>query len=102
MQDDALGECLVLAGAVPGLVECVGGFAVGVVVEELVEEGEGVGVGLVGFPCFGWYGDGEAGGLSAAEADVEVDLVGFGEGDVVDEEPDHAFAFSLGGGGVGP
>ena len=84
------------------MVECVGGFAVGVVVEELVEEGEGVGVGLVGFPCFGWYGDGEAGGLSAAEADVEVDLVGFGEGDVVDEEPDHAFAFSLGGGGVGP
>ena len=84
------------------MVESVGGFGVGVVVEEPVEESEGVGVGLVGFPCFGRDGGGEGGGLSAAEADVEVDLVGFGEGDVVDEEPDHAFTFPLGGVGVGP
>jgi DNA-binding transcriptional regulator YiaG len=33
---------------------------------------------------------------------VEVDLVGLGQGDVFDEEPGHALAFALGGGGVGP
>jgi hypothetical protein len=87
---------------VPGGVERFGGLGVGVVVEEPVEGGEGVGVGLAGLPACRGDRDGEAGGLPAAEADVEVDGVGLVEGDVVDDEPDHAFAFPLGGGGVGP
>jgi hypothetical protein len=102
VQHDAGGERLVCAGAVSGGVERVGGLGVGVVVEEPVERGEGVGVGLAGLPARRGDRDGEAGGLSAAESDVEVDLVGLVEGDVVDDEPDHPFAFSLGGGGVGP
>ena len=64
--------------------------------------GEGVSVGLAGLPCGGRDGDGQAGGLSASEANVEVDLVGLVDGDVVDEQAGHAFAFPLRGGRVGP
>ena len=39
--------------------------------------------------------DGEAGGLPATEADVDVNAVGLVQGDVVDEEADRAFAFPL-------
>ena len=91
-----------LAGAVAGGVEGVGGLGVGVIVEEPVEQGEYIGVGLAGGPGGGRDGDGQAGGLPAAEADVEVDLVGLGQGDVVDEQPGHALALALGGGWVGP
>src|SRR5207249_8290779 len=42
------------------------------------------------------------GGLPAAEADVRLDAVGLGQGDVLDEQPDHAFAFPLRGGRVTP
>ena len=41
-------------------------------------------------------------GLSAAEADVQVDAVGLVQGDVVDQQADHAFAVALGGMRVGP
>ena len=102
MEHDAGGELAAGSGAVSGGVERVGGLGVGVVVEEPVERGERVGVGLAGCPTRWRDGDGEAGGLPAAEADVEVDLVGLVEGDVVDDEPDHPFAFPLRGGGVGP
>ena len=50
----------------------------------------------------GGIGDDEAVGLSAAEADVQVDAVGLVQGDVVDEQADHAFAVALRGVGVGP
>ena len=40
--------------------------------------------------------------LSAAEPDVQVDAVGLVQGDVVDEEADHAFAFPLRSIRVGP
>ena len=73
VQDDAGGERLVLAGAVTGGVELLGGLGVGVVVEEPVEHCEGVGVGLAGLPGGGRDRDREAGGLAAAEADVQVD-----------------------------
>ena len=46
--------------------------------------------------------DDEALGLSAAEADVQVDAIGLVQGNVVDEEADHAFAVALGGVWVGP
>jgi hypothetical protein len=41
-------------------------------------------------------------GLSAAEADVQVDAIGLVQGDVVDEQADHAFAVALLGMGVRP
>ena len=88
---------LFVAGAVTGGVECVGGLGVGVGVEEPVELGDGVGAGLAGLPGCGRDRDGEAVGLSAAEADVQVDAVGLVQGDVVDEQADHAFAFALRG-----
>ena len=84
------------------MVEGVGDLRVGVGVEELVEAGEGVGVGLAGLPAGGWDGTGDAGGLAAFEADVEVDDVGSVDGDVFDEEADHALAFPLRGGGIAP
>jgi hypothetical protein len=87
---------------VPGGVEGGGGFAVGVVVEELVEQGEHAGGGLPGFPGRRRDRDGQAGGLAAAEPDVQVDLIGSDHGDVVDEQAGHALALALRGGRVGP
>ena len=82
------------AAAVSGGVEGVGGLGVGVGVEQPVEFGQGVGLGLSGLIGGEGYGDDEAGGLSASEADVEMDLVGLVDGDVFDEQPGDAFAFS--------
>jgi hypothetical protein len=91
---------LALAGAVTGGVERRGGFGVGVLIEEPVEGGEGAGVGLAQLPGLAWDRQGEAGGLSATEADVGVDAVGLGQGDVVDEQPEHALAFPSRGGRI--
>ena len=63
-------EGLAGSGMMPGRVEDFGGLSVGVVVEEAVELLEGVSVGLTGLPGCERDGDGEAGGLSAFEADV--------------------------------
>ena len=49
-------------------------------VEEPVEGGEGVGVGLADLPGLRQDRDGETGGLSAAEPDVQVDTVGLVQG----------------------
>jgi hypothetical protein len=87
---------------VTGGVEDAGGLGVGVGVEESVEDGEGLGVGLAGLPRLGWDRDGEAGGLPPAESHVQVDAVGLVQGDVVDEEADHAFAIALWGVRVRP
>ena len=65
-------------------VERVGGLGVGVGVEVPVERGEGVGVGLAELPGLGRNRDSEAGGLPAAEPDVQVDAVGLVQRDVVD------------------
>ncbi len=70
-------------------------------VEEPVEGGEGVGVGLADLPGLRQDRDGETGGLSAAEPDVQVDTVGLVQGDVVDEA-DGACAVPLRRVGVGP
>ena len=100
LQDDVGGEWLVGAGAAAGGVELCGGLAVGVVIEQAVEHREGVGVGLAGFPGVERDRDREAGGLPAAEADVQVDLIGFVEGDVLDQQAGDPFAFPGGCGGV--
>ena len=94
-EHDAGGEGFAFSGAVTGGVEGFGGLGVGAGVEEPVERGEGVGVGLAELPGLGRDRDDEAVGLSAAEPDVDVDAVGLVQGDVVDEEADHAFAFPL-------
>jgi len=100
--DDAGGERFVLAGAVTGEVERVGGFGVGVGVEEPVERGNGVRAGLTGLPGGGRDRDDNAVGLPATQAHVQVDVVGLVQGDVVDQEADHAFAVALLGVRVGP
>jgi nucleoside-diphosphate-sugar epimerase len=87
---------------VPVPVECFCRFGVGVGVEEPVEGGEGVGGGLAGLVAGQGDRHGQARGLTAAEADVEVDLVCLGDGDVLDEQSGHSFAFPGRGGGVGP
>ena len=56
VHDDAGGERFVLAGAVTGDVERVGGFGVGVGVEEPVERGNGVRAGLTGLQEVGGIG----------------------------------------------
>ncbi len=101
-EHDPAGEGLAFTGAVAGLVEQGGGLGVGMAVQEPVEQGEGVGVGLAGLPRLGWDRDRQAGGGTAAEADVQVDLVGLDQGDVVEQQPGDALAFLLGGGGIGP
>ena len=72
---DRSGERLVHAGAPASGVELLGGFGVGVIVEQAVEQLEGVGVGLPCLPGVERDRDREAGRLAAAEADLEVDLV---------------------------
>ena len=94
------GERLVHAGASAGGVELLGGLGVGVIVEELVEHLEGVGVGLAGLPGVERDRDREAGRLAAAEADVEVDLVALVQGDVLDQQSGDPFAFTGGCRGV--
>ena len=59
-EHDAGGEGFAFAGAVTGGVEHVGGLGVGARVEEPVERGEGVGLGLADLPRLGWDRDGEA------------------------------------------
>jgi hypothetical protein len=78
-----------------GVVEGVRDLRVGVVIEKSVEQGESVGVGLMRLPRLERERHGDAGGLPALEPDVEVDDLGPVDGDVLDEEPDHAFAFPL-------
>ena len=74
------------------LVEELGGLAVGVIVEQSVDLCERVGGGLAGLPGVQGLGDGQDGGLAAAEPDVQMDLVGFGERDVFDQQPRDPFA----------
>ena len=93
VDDDRAGERLGHAGAPAGGVELGGGLGVGVIVKELVEQLEGVGVGLAGLPGVERDRDGEAGCLPAAEADVEVDLVGLVDGDVLDQQSSDPFPF---------
>jgi hypothetical protein len=83
-------------------VEGVRDLSVGVVIEELIEKAEGIGVRLSGLPGSGRDRGGEAGGLPAFEAHVEMDDVGPVDGDIFDEETDHALALSLRGSGVTP
>ena len=101
-EHDACGEQLALAGAVTAGVEHVGGLGVGVGVQEPIECGEGVGAGLTDLPGLGRDRNGEAGGLPAAEPDMDVDAVGLVQGDVVDQEADYAFTVPLRGVRIGP
>ena len=100
VQDDVGGEGLAGAGVPAAGVELLGGLGVGVSVEQAVEQLEGVGVGLAGLPGVERDRDRQAGGLPAAEADVQVDLVGLVQGDVGDQQPRDPFAFAGWGGRV--
>jgi hypothetical protein len=90
------------AGEAAG-VENVGDLGVGVMGEEFVDGGDHVGWGLAQLPAGLREGQGQAPVLAAAQSDVGGDVVvGLEQGDVGDEQPDHAFAFALWGGGVVP
>ena len=84
-EDDPGGERLAGAGCAAGGVELGGCLGVGVIVEELVEQRDRVGVGLSLLPGVQRDRDCQAGGLPGAEADVKVDLVGLVDGDVLDQ-----------------
>ena len=81
-------------------VEDRGDLAFGVLVEEPVDLGDHVGRGLAELPDGGREREGDAGGLPAAEADVQVDLVGAVQRDVLDQQPGDAFAFTGGRRGI--
>jgi hypothetical protein len=101
--DDAQGaERLSGARASPCLVEQLGCLCVGVIVEQPVDQLERVGIGLAGLPDRRWQRDGERVRLPAFEAYVRGDLLIAAEGDVFDEQADHAFALALGRGGIVP
>jgi len=101
-EHDPVGERLAVAGAVPGLGELGGCLGVGVLIEEAVEKRERVGVCRSQVPRARRDRHCEAGGLAAAEADVQVDLVGLVERDILDQQPRDPFALALRGGGVRP
>jgi hypothetical protein len=73
-----------------------------VIVEEAADQREGVGVGLARLPGVQRDRGGEAVGLAAAEADVQVDAVGLVEGDVCDQQPGDALALARRGGRIRP
>jgi len=75
---------------------------VGVVVEEPVDFGHDADACPPGVGGSEWQVEGQAGGLSTLEPDVHADLVVAAQGDVLDEQPEHAFAFPLGGARVVP
>lgn len=94
------GEWLAGAGAVALLIELLGGLGVGVIVEQAVERAERVGAGLALLPGRERDRDRERGGRPTAEADVQVDLLGAVQGDVLDQQPRDALALAIGGGGI--
>jgi hypothetical protein len=100
VQHDLVGERSAGAGQAAGGVELLGGLDVGVIVEQAVEQLEGVRVGLAGLPGVERDRDRRAGGLPAAEADVQVDLVGLVEGDVGDQQSGDPLALAGRGGRV--
>src|SRR6266536_2571034 len=91
-----------VAGGESLVVEDAGDVAFGVRVEELVDPGDGGGGCASGFPGAQRHRQREAVELPAPEPCVNGDRVVAYQGDVLDEEAGHPFAFSLGGGGVGP
>jgi hypothetical protein len=93
-EHDRGGERLADAGGAAGGVQLLGFFGVGVFVEELVEQRDRVGVGLSLLPGGERDRDRQAGCLPAAEADVEVDLDGLGDRDVLDLQAGGLFALA--------
>jgi hypothetical protein len=100
VDDDATAEGLVHAGAPPSLVEALGGPGVGVIVEQPVNLGESVGRCLAGLLGVQRLRDRQGRGLAAAEASVELDLVGLGERDVLDQRAHDPFPLACWGRGV--
>ena len=86
----------------PGPVESGGHAAFGVVVEEAVDLGDDVSRRAPGLGSGEPDGDVQRLGLAATEAHVDGDVMIAPQGDVLDEETDHAFALPLGGAGIGP
>ena len=95
--DDAGVEGLSGAGDDPGLVEFVGDTAFGVTVEQPIDVGDDVVRGAPGLGGRERDGDVEAGGGAAFETYVHGDVVAAGQGDVLDEQADHPFAFAVRG-----
>ncbi len=80
-----------------------GDLGAGVVVQQLVDLGDGGGGGLPDLPGRFGHRQGEGAVLAAGQADVRGDgVAGAGDGDVGEQQPGDALAFAHRGGGVVP
>ena len=101
--DDEPVEGAAFAAGQAAVVEDAGDLGVGVVVEELIDGGDGGGGGLAELRGVRRDGQGEGGVLAGGQADVRGDgVAGPGDGDVGEQQPGDALAFAGGGGGVVP
>ena len=97
------GERFVPAGAQAAFVERRGSLVEGVLVEQLVGEFHGFIAGGVQLPGGQRAGQRHGVVLPAGQADGDGDvLVGLGEGDVGDQQPDQALTFAHGSGWIVP
>src|SRR6266702_3414936 len=80
-----------------------GDLGAGVVVQQLVDLGDGAGLGLPDLPGRLGDGQGQGAGLAAGQAGVGGDgVAGAGDGDVGEQQPGDALALAGRGGGVVP
>src|SRR5260370_5525609 len=101
--DDEPVEGAAFAAGQAADVEDAGDLGVGVVIEELVDGGDGGGGGFAELGGGGRDGQGEGVVLACGQADVRGDgVAGPGDGDVGEQQPGDALAFALRGGGVVP
>jgi len=77
------------------LVEQFGNLGIGVTIEKCIATGDGLGRGLTELPCREGQRSFNAGGLPTAQAHVDVDGVGLVNGDIFDEQSDHALSLPL-------
>ena len=86
----------------PALVEQLGHLGVGMGVEQLVAAGNGLGWGPPELRRAERERSFETGRLPTPEAHVDMDGIGLVDGDVFDEQADHALALSLWSRRIGP
>ena len=102
VDDDSGGEPVGDARVQAARVEDLGDLRVGVAIEEPIDLGHDGGIGPPEIGGIAGQGQPDGPDDAAAEADVGDDLVSAHQGDVVEQQPDHALALPLRRGGVRP
>ena len=100
--EDLEAEAFGHSGAEPVRVEDVDDLGVGVVVEQAVDFGDHGRIDLAQLSCVEWQGQMKAVGGATSKADQGDDLVSAQQGDVFQQEPDHALALTLRHGRIAP